>query len=294
MQYSCPSLSFFFSVAMKTPALLFATALSASAAQGACPSDLEMAALAARYVAREALPLPAAGLSPDDAACGRDKLLGFLGQAYGPPAGYKAALTNPAVQRRFGAASPVRGVLFAAMFLPDGAEVPAAYGARPMVEADLVVEVADPALAQARTPGEARRHLGRLFPFIELADLLVDNPGRLTAAGIVLVNAGARLGVLGAPLPLPSDEALAAMTVRLFDGSGREIEAAPGTAILGHPLAAALWLARDLAAAGVALRKGDLLSLGAYSRLQSPVPGGGFAVVYDGLPGNPRVSVRFR
>ena len=95
------------------------------------------------------------------------------------------------------------------------------------------MEVADPALARARTPGEARRHLGRLFPFIELADLLVDDPGRLTAAGSSWSTPAPGSGVLGAPLPLPSEEALAAMTVRLFDGSGREIEAAPGTAILG-------------------------------------------------------------
>jgi len=262
-------------------------------ATASCPTDLEMAALAARYVAREPLPQPP-GLSLADAACGRDKLTVFLAQAYGPPVGYKAALTNPVVQKRFGADRPVRGTLYRGMLLAEGAEVPVAYGARPVFEADLVVEVADPALATARDVEDARRFLGRLYPFIELADLMVEDPARLDAAGIVLVNAGARLGVLGSPLPLPSSQALAAMTVRLLDGEEREIEAAPGTAILGHPLHAALWLARDLEAAGILLRKGDLLSLGSYSRLTQPVAGGGATVVYEGLPGNPRVSVRFR
>lgn len=278
---------------MKAASFFLAQCLALACARADCPTDLEMAALAARYVAREALPLPP-GLSLADAACGRDKLAAFLAQAYGPPVGYKAALTNPVVQKRFGADQPVRGTLFRGMLLAEGAEVPAAYGARPVFEADLVVEVADPALAMARNADEARRFLGRLYPFIELADLMVDDPSRLDAAGIVLLNAGARLGVLGAPLPLPSPQALAAMTVRLLDVEGQEIEAAPGTAILSHPLQAALWLARDLAAAGIPLRKGDLLSLGAYSRPRQPVPGSGATVVYEGLPGNPRVSLRFR
>ncbi len=267
--------------------------LLAASAQAACPGDLEMAGLAARYVAREPLPLPAADLTPAEAACGRDKLVAFLAQAYGPVVGYKAALTQAALQRRFGVAGPVRGSLFAAMLLPDGAEVAADYGARPVVEADLVVEVADPALAEASDPGEARRFLGRLFPFIELADLLVDDPSRLAGAGVVLINAGARLGVLGAPLPLPSDAGLAGMRVRLLDGQGNEVESAPGNAA-GNPLAVALWLARDLAASGVRIKKGDLLSLGSFSRPFAPQAGGGATVIYEGLAGNPRVSVRFR
>jgi 2-keto-4-pentenoate hydratase len=42
------------------------------------------------------------------------------------------------------------------------------------------------------------------------------------------------------------------------------------------------------------LKKGDLLSLGSFSRLLPPKPGTGAKVVYDGLPGNPTVSVRFK
>ena len=50
----------------------------------------------------------------------------------------------------------------------------------------------------------------------------------------------------------------------------------------------------DLKKSGVTLKPGDLLSLGSFSRLTPPKPGLRVNVVYEGLPGNPSVSVSFR
>jgi 2-keto-4-pentenoate hydratase len=84
------------------------------------------------------------------------------------------------------------------------------------------------------------------------------------------------------------------MTVRVVDGAGRELDAARGEVILGHPLNAVMWLAADLKRAGITLRPGDLLSLGSFSKGLPTQPGASARVVYEGLPGNPSVSVRFR
>jgi 2-keto-4-pentenoate hydratase len=84
------------------------------------------------------------------------------------------------------------------------------------------------------------------------------------------------------------------MTVRLLDLDGKELDSAKGSAILGHPLNAVLWLVKDLNDSGIALKKGDLLSLGSFSRLLPPKPGTGATLVYEGLPGNPTATVRFR
>ena len=67
--------------------------------------------------------------------------------------GYKAGLTNPAVQKRFNASAPVWGVLYAPMLLQDGATVDAAFGARPLFEADLLVRVS----RRPHQPGEDAR-----------------------------------------------------------------------------------------------------------------------------------------
>jgi 2-keto-4-pentenoate hydratase len=84
------------------------------------------------------------------------------------------------------------------------------------------------------------------------------------------------------------------MTVRVIDGNGRELDSGKGSAILDHPLNAVIWLADDLKKSGITLKPGDLLSLGSFSRPLSPQAGQTVRVIYEGLPGNPSVSVRFR
>ncbi len=272
--------------------------LLAPAAHAACPSDVDTALMAARFANLQPAPNPPAELTMAEALCGRDKLTALLAQSQGKVVGYKAGLTNPAVQKRFNHPSPVRGTLFEKMLLEDGATLPAAFGARPLFEADLVVEVKDAGIHRATTPLEALRHLSRIYPFIELPDLVVEDPKKITGPSLVYANVGARLGVLGKPVEVKATpelvNALAAMTVRLLDQDGTEIEASKGKAILGQPLNAVLWLAKDLRASGITLKKGDLLSLGSFSRLLPPKPGTGAKVVYEGLPGNPTVSVSFR
>ena len=55
-----------------------------------------------------------------------------------------------------------------------------------------------------------------------------------------------------------------------------------------------IWLARDLQRSGIVLKPGDLLSLGSFTPLTPPQPGQAIRVIYQGLPGDPSVSVRFR
>ena len=264
----------------------------------ACPSATDTALMAARFANLQPVPNPPADMSMADALCGRDTFTRFLGQNYGKVVGYKAGLTNPAVQKRFNYPNPARGTLFEKMLLKDGAEVPAKFGARPLFEADIVMEVKDAGINKATTALEALRHISRIYPFIELPDLVVEDPAKITGPSIVYSNVGARLGVLGKPFAVKATpglvEALANMTVRLTDQDGKELDTSKGNAILGQPLNAVLWLVKDLNASGISLKKGDLLSLGSFSRLLPPKPGTGAKVTYEGLPGNLSVSVRFK
>jgi 2-keto-4-pentenoate hydratase len=190
-----------------------------------CPADATVAQAVSRYAAMQPEPNPPTELSAAGAACGQAKFARALAPTHGRVVGWKAGLTNPVMQKRFGVDEPVRGTLLEKMLLRDGAEVPAKFGVRP-----------DAAFA----------------------------------------------------------EALRSMTVRVVDGAGRELDAARGEVILGHPLNAVMWLAADLKRAGITLRPGDLLSLGSFSKGLPTQPGASARVVYEGLPGNPSVSVRFR
>lgn len=276
--------------------------LPLASAQAACPTDLEAAAMAAAIVARQTVPQPAGELSMADGQCGRDKVVRYLAQAYGETVGYKAGLTNPAVQKRFKYDAPLRGTLFKSMLAIDGAELPAAFGARPVFEADLLVEVANPAaLADAQTPLAALRALRSYAPFIELPDLMVEAPPKLNGTALSAINVGARLGVVGQPMAVPRDAAarqrlldgLQGMTVRVSDASG-VLSSGKGSDTLGHPLNAVVWLTGALRQQGLQLQPGQVVSLGSFSPLSPPKAGQKVTVQYEGLPGAKPVTVNFR
>jgi 2-keto-4-pentenoate hydratase len=137
-----------------------------------------------------------------------------------------------------------------------------------------------------------------VVPFIELPDILVAEGEKLTAPLIVSLNVGARLGVAGKGIPVEPTErfaaALAAMRVVVLDQDGRELASGRGAAILDHPLNAVQWLVQDLEKSRIRLKPGDLLSLGSFTAPLVPKAGMTVTVRYEGLPGEPTVSVRFR
>jgi 2-keto-4-pentenoate hydratase len=143
------------------------------------------------------------GLSDADGACTRAKVNSLLAQRFGKVVGYKAGLTNPAVQKRFNTDKPVWGKLYEGMVLANGAAVDAGFGARPLFEADMLVRVKSASINQAKTPMEVLEAIDQVIPFIELPDLMVQAPPKLNGAGVSAINVGARLGVAGAPLAVP-------------------------------------------------------------------------------------------
>ena len=277
-------------------ALGLLAALAGPAAQAACLSDEQVAALYASYQARTPAPNPE-GLDSADGECTRAKFNRLLARDLGQPVGYKAGLTNPAVQKRFNADAPVWGVLYAPMLLANGATVDAAFGARPLYEADLLVRVSSEAINRAGSPEQVLAAIDAVIPFIELPDLVVQAPPRLNGAAISAINVGARLGVLGAPIAVQRSPAFSDALrdfVAIVKADGAEVDRGQGSDVLGHPLNAVVWLARDMARAGLALRVGDLVSLGSFSKLLPPKAGQAVEVVYQGLPGDPTVKLQFR
>ena len=278
-----------------------AATLATAGAHAECLSDAQVAALASHYESKTPAPnFPA--LSDADGACTRAKLNGLLASRLGKVVGYKAGLTNPAVQKRFNTDKPVWGKLYQGMVQPSGYATPAAFGARPLFEADMLVRVKDAAIHQARTPYEVLQHIDQVIPFIELPDLMVQAPPQLNGAGVGAINVGSRLGVAGQPIAVPATrgeryvllDALERMTVQLADASGALLASGKGSDILGQPLNAVVWLAQALQQEGITLQPGDLVSLGSFSPLLPPRPGLSVTATYLGLPGAQPVQVQFK
>ena len=266
-----------------------------------CLNDVAVNQLVADYNARR----PTADLPPmteADAHCTRAKFQQRLAGQAGRLVGYKAGLTNPAVQKRFNTDKPVWGALYTNMLVGNFASVDAAFGARPLYEADLLVRVKDAAINNAKTPAEVLANVDQVIPFIELPDLTVQSPPKLNGTALSAINVGARMGVRGSPLMVPADPAARAqlldqlrdMNVRLVDGSGAQLGGGKGSDVLGHPLNAVVWLASALKADGLSMKPGQLISLGSFSALLPPKAGLRATAHYDGVTGLQPVTVTFR
>lgn len=273
----------------------------AGLAHAACFTDGEAASLADHFFSRSAA-ADIATLTDVEAACSRAKFHTALEKRHGPLIGYKIGLTNPAIQRMLRGNQPVWGKLYKGMLLENGAVVDAAFGARPTVEADLMVRVSSSAINQARTPMEVLQAIDQVIPFIELPDMLVQTPLKLDAHALMAINVAARLGVVGKPVPVPAGQreqqalldSLRDMNLSMTDGTGRVLGQGKGSDLLGHPLNGAIWLAAALARDGQSLQPGQFISLGSFPPVISPQRGMKFITTYQGLPGAEPVSVVFR
>ena len=283
---------------MKTKLVHFFTLLFLTTPlYAACPSDTQIDAFLSDFSKRQLSVGFGNDITTEDAHCAKHKLAAKLPLHLGERIGYKAGFTSPASQKNFGMDGPQWAYMFSRNMVDIIAVVPAQFGARPTFEADLLVKVKSPALADATTPLEALACLESVIPFLELPDLMVA--GKFSGNALLAANLGFRGGVLGAQVPAQQTQAfvdaLANMTVVMSDQGPKpqEFGRAKGSDLLGHPLNAAIWLAKALKKEGITLKKGDLLSLGGFL---PPVPtqsGMQIQLQYMGLPGDPSVTVSF-
>ena len=258
------------------------------------PVDHFLSAYSSRHLIQ---PGPAfADLSLDRAYQFQRQYAHRLSTRLGSQRGYKVAMSSLAAQRHFGVSEPLYGVLFNDMLLQSPARLPVKFGARGLLEADLLVRVKDNGINEVTAIEELLSHLDAVIPFVELPDPLWSGP--LSAARLVAVNCGARYGVLGEPVALNEDsnwqQRLAEFSVELRGPEGELLAAGSGDALLGHPLEAVFWLVRRLRQDGLALNPGDLLSLGSLTPPSKP-DSGFYQAIYSGLdPAGPTtVSIEF-
>lgn len=222
-----------------------------------------------------------------DGACHQNLLIERLAGELGAVVGYKAAATSAGAQRQLGLDGPVLGVLFEEMLRPAGSTVSVSDGARLIFELDLLARVGSADINEATTREEALAAIDAFIPFVELGDLMVPKGVVITGPLLQAMNAGARLGIVGEPLPadgLTVDGVGAAAGSLAKDGS--VVAEAPATALLGHPLDAVLWIVREANARGWKLEEGDVLSLGSMGPFQAAAPGA-ISATYVGLSPEP-------
>ena len=185
--------------------------------------------------------------------------------------GRKIGLTAKAVQDQLGVDQPDFGVLFDDMAIADGGVLRQGRTMQPKAEAEVALLLArglpDPATDAAMVAAATDSAMAA----IEIVDSRIAD-WKITFADTVADNGSSAFFVLG-------DERKPLAGLDLYtcgmalEVNGTLVSLGAGAACLGHPLEAAAWLARTLAARGDPLQAGDIVLTGALGPMVAIHPG---------------------
>lgn len=185
--------------------------------------------------------------------------------------GCKAGLTSKTVQNQLGVDQPDFGVLFADMFVTDGDEVAVSAVMQPKVEAEVALVLEKDIDVELPTVADVIGATAYALPAIEIVGSRIAN-WDINIVDTIADNASSGLFVLGG-----SPKKLSDLDLRLcgmvMERRGEQISSGAGQACLGHPLNAAVWLARTFVEVGTPLKAGDILLTGALGAMAPVAPG---------------------
>jgi 2-keto-4-pentenoate hydratase len=179
-------------------------------------------------------------------------------------AGRKVGLTSPAMQAQLGVDSPDFGFFFDDMVHHEDAKIPAAGFISPKVEPEFGFVLKETLQGPGVTVEQAREAIGEVYAAIEIID------SRIAGWDIALVDTVADNASCGAiavgSVPLDVEVAdLASVTCSLVI-DGHPAESGTGDAVMGDPVAPLAWLANVLGEQGVALKAGQLVLPGSFTK----------------------------
>ncbi|HST38111.1 MAG TPA: hypothetical protein VLK58_01315 [Conexibacter sp.] len=217
---------------------------------------------------------------------GRDLRLAQPGAAL---VGRKVGLTSAVMQQMMSVDQPDFGYLTAAMVSADGATLDPAAFLAPRVEAEIAFRLKAPLSGAELTIDDVLTATEAVAPALEVIDSRVAD-WRIKIVDTIADNASSGHVVLGAWQPVGALD-LAAVEVSLEVTPDGEANRGTGAAVLGHPAAPIVWLARALHDyGGEGIAAGEIVIPGAVSRALPVAPGQGATARFAGLG---VVSARF-
>jgi 2-keto-4-pentenoate hydratase len=195
--------------------------------------------------------------------------------------GRKVGLTAKAVQRQLGVDQPDFGVLFDDMEISDGGRLDPSRAIQPKAEAEIALILDADLDGDDLGIEDVVEAVGTVAPAIEIVDSRIAD-WKITFADTVADNGSSAFYVLGTDRKPLADLDLFACGM-VLEINDEVVSFGAGAACLGHPLNAALWLARTLAARGDPLRRGDVVLTGALGPMVVLTPGDRVRATVGGL-----------
>lgn len=185
--------------------------------------------------------------------------------------GLKVGLTSKAVQTQLGVDQPDFGVLFDNMEYLNAQDIPMARLIQPKVEAEVAFVVGRDLTTSSPSYAEFLTTIAYALPALEIVDSAITD-WKISLVDTVADNASSALYVLG-DQPVPLGQVSLGELGMSMSRNGQVVSVGTGAACLGHPLRAAYWLARTMAARGQGLKAGQVILSGALGPMVPLVAG---------------------
>ena len=195
--------------------------------------------------------------------------------------GRKIGLTSKAVQVQLGVDSPDFGMLFDSMRVADRATIARGRVMQPKVEAEIAFVLERDVAGGDLSFESLASSVAYAVPAIEIVASRIEH-WNIRLLDTVADNASSGLFVLGASPRKLDGLDLTGCGMTMTRG-GEVVSTGRGDACLGHPIEAALWLARTMVRVGRPLRSGDIIMSGALGPMVAAVPGDRFEAHIEGL-----------
>lgn len=185
--------------------------------------------------------------------------------------GRKIGLTSKIVQQQLGVDAPDFGMLFADMELAPDEEVLLERVLQPKVEAEVALVLERDLAHEQVTLSQLISAVAYVLPAVEIVGSRIRD-WDIRLLDTVADNASAGLYTLGTQPRKLSDVDLRTCGM-LMERKAEVVSLGVGAACLGHPLNAALWLARTMVEVGRPLKAGDVIMTGALGPMVAVSPG---------------------
>jgi 2-keto-4-pentenoate hydratase len=204
--------------------------------------------------------------------------------------GWKIAATSLAGQQHINVGGPLAGRILSGFVFAPGAALPLAGNRMRVVEPEFTFRLGATLAPRALpyTPAEVLAAVSSLHPAFEVPDSRFADFTRAGQAQLIADDACCGLFVFGAAAPqawrridLPGHRVHA--VVRGADGSTRLARQGQGSAALGDPRLALVWLVNELSSLGIALEAGGFVSTGTCMQPLAIAPGDRVEADYGAL-----------